>query len=33
MDILKGITEELPKVIVDAGFEGANIVLYTDNAE
>jgi len=33
MDILKGITEELPKVIVDAGFEGANIVLYTDNVE
>ncbi|MEM3113007.1 MAG: beta-CASP ribonuclease aCPSF1 [Candidatus Pacearchaeota archaeon] len=33
MDILKGITDELPKVISDAGFEGANIVLYTDNPE
>ncbi len=33
MDIIKGITEELPKVIIDACFEGANIVLYTDNAE
>ena len=32
-DILKTIKEELPKVIVDAGFEGANIVLYTDNVE
>jgi hypothetical protein len=30
MDILKNITEELP-YITDAGFEGANIVLYTDN--
>ncbi|MBS3073052.1 beta-CASP ribonuclease aCPSF1 [Candidatus Pacearchaeota archaeon] len=30
-DILKSITEDLPKVIKDAGFEAANIVLYTDN--
>lgn len=33
MDILKSILDELPKVINDAGFEGANIVLYTDNAQ
>ena len=33
MDILKGITDELPKVIVDSCFEGANIVLYTNNPE
>ncbi|MEK6844230.1 MAG: beta-CASP ribonuclease aCPSF1 [Nanoarchaeota archaeon] len=33
MDILKTIKEELPKVIVDATFEGANIVLYTDDKE
>jgi len=32
-DILKSITSELPKVISDAGFEGANIVLYTDDEE
>lgn len=32
-DILKRITEELPKVISDAAFEGANIVLYTDDKE
>ena len=32
-DILKTIKEELPKVIVDAIFEGANIVLYTDDKE
>lgn len=32
-DILKSITDELPKVITDAIFEGANIVLYTDNKE
>ncbi len=32
-DILKSITSELPKVISDAGFEGANIVLYTDDRE
>ncbi|PIN91771.1 beta-CASP ribonuclease aCPSF1 [Candidatus Pacearchaeota archaeon CG10_big_fil_rev_8_21_14_0_10_31_9] len=30
-DILKSITDDLPKVIKDAGFEAANIVLYTDN--
>jgi len=33
MDILKEITESLPKAISESGFEGANIVLYTDNAE
>jgi uncharacterized protein len=33
MDILKSIKDELPKVITDAEFEGANIVLYTDNKE
>ncbi|MFH1425740.1 MAG: beta-CASP ribonuclease aCPSF1 [archaeon] len=32
-DILKKIKEELPKVISDAAFEGANIVLYTDDKE
>lgn len=32
-DILKTIKEELPKVISDATFEGANIVLYTDDKE
>ena len=32
-DILKSIKEELPKVISDATFEGANIVLYTDNKD
>ena len=32
-DILKTIKEELPKVISDAAFEGANIVLYTDDKE
>jgi len=32
MDILKNITEELPKnAVSSAGFEGANIVIYTDN--
>lgn len=31
MDILKNIQDELPKEISSAGFEGANIVLYTDN--
>jgi len=31
MDILKEIINELPKVISDSGFEGANIVLYTSN--
>lgn len=32
-DILKSITDDLPKVIGDATFEGANIVLYTDSKE
>jgi len=32
-DILKSIKEELPKVISDAAFEGANIVLYTEDKE
>jgi uncharacterized protein len=32
-DILKTIKEELPSVITDATFEGANIVLYTDDKE
>ena len=32
-DILKDITDELPKVITDACFEGANIVLYTEDKE
>ena len=32
-DILKSITEELPKVITEAEFEAANIVIYTDNAK
>ena len=29
-DILKDIQADLPKVITSAKFEGANIVLYTD---
>ncbi len=33
VDILKNIKEELPKVISDASFEGANIVLYTEDKE
>src|SRR3989338_1126324 len=33
MDILKEITDALPKVITDAEIEAANIVLYTDNAD
>ncbi|MDP1695898.1 MAG: LAGLIDADG family homing endonuclease [archaeon] len=33
MDILKNIKEELPKAITDASFEGANIVLYTDDKD
>ena len=33
MDILKKITEQLHENITDATFEGANIVLYTDNAK
>jgi len=32
-DILKTIKEELPKVVSDAIFEGANIVLYTEDKE
>jgi len=32
-DILKNIKEELPGVVSDAIFEGANIVLYTENKE
>jgi hypothetical protein len=32
-DILKSIKDELPKLVSDASFEGANIVLYTDNKE
>jgi len=32
-DILKSIKEELPRLINDATFEGANIVLYTENRE
>ncbi len=32
-DILKSIKEELPKVISDASFEGANIVLYTNDKD
>ena len=32
-DILKSIKDELPKVISDATFEGANIVLYTNDKE
>ena len=31
MDILKHITDKLKGSITDANFEGANIVLYTDN--
>ncbi len=31
MDILKLITDKLPGKITEANFEGANIVLYTDN--
>jgi len=31
MDILKHITDKLKGKITEAGFEGANIVLYTDN--
>jgi len=33
VDILKTIKDELPKVISDAIFEGANIVLYTNDKE
>ncbi len=31
MDILKNITERFPREITEANFEGANIVLYTNN--
>lgn len=31
MDILKNITDDLPGYVTEAGFEGANIVVYTDN--
>jgi len=33
MDILKNVTEKLKGKVTEAGFEGANIVLYTDNEE
>ncbi len=33
MDILNNIKEQLPKVISDATFEGANIVLYTEDKD
>ena len=33
MDILKNITEQLHGNVTDATFEGANIVVYTDNAK
>jgi KH/beta-lactamase-domain protein len=33
LDILKNITDKLQEKITEASFEGANIVLYTDNAE
>jgi len=32
-DILKDIQKELPKIIASANFEGANIVLYTDDID
>ena len=32
-DILKTIKEELPNIISDAAFEGANIVLYTEDKD
>ncbi|MEA3330060.1 MAG: beta-CASP ribonuclease aCPSF1 [Nanoarchaeota archaeon] len=32
-DILKEITGSLPKVISESGFEGANIVIYTDSSD
>jgi len=31
MDILKNITDQISEHITEANFEGANIVLYTDN--
>ena len=33
VELLKNILDELPKVISDAVFEGANVVLYTDSKE
>jgi len=33
MDILKQITDQLHESVTDATFEGANIVIYTDNAK
>lgn len=33
VDILKTIKEDLPRVVSDAIFEGANIVIYTDDKE
>jgi len=33
VDILKQITEQLHESVTDASFEGANIVIYTDNAK
>ena len=33
MDILKSIKDDLPRLVSDASFEGANIVLYTENKE
>jgi len=33
VDILKSILSDLPKVIKDASFEGANIVLYTNDKD
>ena len=33
MDILKQITDQLHENVTEATFEGANIVLYTDNAK
>ena len=33
VDILKSIKAELPKVINDVAFEGANIVLYTSDKD
>ena len=32
-DILKDVQKELPKIITSANFEGANIVLYTDDLD
>ena len=32
-DILRDVQKDLPKVISSANFEGANIVLYTNDSE